>query len=73
MKLKLHSRIQIAVEFSDVGVVKPADIFETTDERAAELIQLGYAEPLDGTPAIQPGNASKPDTKKKTSRRKAQQ
>ena len=45
-KLKLHSRIKIAVEFSDVGVVKPGGEFEVEEARASELIQLQYAEPV---------------------------
>ncbi len=49
MKVKLHSRIKIAVEFSDVGVIKPNGEFEVDEKRAEELIQLEYVEPIKKT------------------------
>lgn len=62
MKLKLHSRIKFAVEFSDVGVVKPNGEFEVDDKRAEELIQLEYAEPVAASKKI-----TSPKGKSKTS------
>ncbi len=63
MKVKLHSRIKIPVEFSDVGLVQPNKTFEVTETRGEELIQLGYVESV-AQPAI--------STKKKPSIRKAE-